>query len=245
MFWPFTRKPADSPAPPAAGGTPRRFVIPDIHGCDRTLRGLIEEVIVLERSDDLYLLGDYIDRGPRSREVIDYVMQLIDEGYRLFPLRGNHEEMYLNAAADRSQIRTWILNGGYAALDSFGVNTAVEVPPTYHQFCSSLPYYYLLDDYLLVHAGLNTDVEEPYTDRGAMLWSRPRDISKELLGGKTMICGHTPHTLRDIERMIWKDNGLIILDNGCFLAGRKGMGALLALELTSRTLYSQKNIDSP
>ncbi len=247
MIWPFTRKTGEPApqAPPPADAPPRRFVIPDIHGCNLTFQTLVEEIIALRKDDDLYLLGDYMDRGPRSREVIQYVMELMEKGYRIFPLRGNHEEMFLNACADRSQYRTWILNGGYAALDSFGVNDACDVPLHFHSFCSNLPYFYLLDDYLLVHAGFNLEAEEPYADTQAMLWNRTRTMSKEHLGGRTMICGHTPQPLKEIEKMLKRDNGLIILDNGCFLAGRKGMGSLLALELNSRTLYSQTNIDTP
>ncbi len=248
MIWPFTRKTARQPLPPATGpshGSSRRFVIPDIHGCDRTLKALVEEVIVLGKDEELYLLGDYIDRGPRSREVLQYVMQLIEEEYRIFPLRGNHEEMFLNACENRGEYRTWILNGGYATLDSFQVDDACEVPFSFHRFCNELPYYYLLDDYLLVHAGFNTDAEEPYADTQAMIWSRNRAVSKEILGGRSMICGHTPQPLGEIEKMIRRDNGLIVLDNGCFLSGRKGMGTLLALELNSRTLYKQQNIDTP
>jgi serine/threonine protein phosphatase 1 len=248
MIWPFTRKSAAPPEPQSLAprnDSPRRFVIPDIHGCNLTFSTLVEEVISLKKEDDLYLLGDYIDRGPRSREVLQYVMRLINDGYRVFPLRGNHEEMFLDACTDRDQYRTWILNGGYAALDSFGVEDACDVPIPFHRFCSRLPYFYLLDDYLLVHAGFNAEAEEPYADIQAMLWNRTRSVNKELLGGRTMICGHTPHHLKDIEKMLRRDTGLIILDNGCFLAGRKGMGTLLALELNTRTLYSQKNIDAP
>ena len=246
MIWPFTRKISEQPAPPpSSDGPPRRFVIPDIHGCDRTLKALVEEVIVLRKEDDLYLLGDYIDRGPRSREVLHYVMALEAQGYRLFPLRGNHEDMFIHACLDRGQYRAWILNGGYATLDSFEVNDACQVPFPFHRFCSELPLFYLLDDYLLVHAGFNPEAKEPYADTQSLLWSRTRAISKEKLGGRTMICGHTPHPLGEIEKMLKRDNGLIVLDNGCFLTGRKGMGTLLALELNSKTLYKQRNIDGP
>jgi serine/threonine protein phosphatase 1 len=246
MIWPFKRKPTATPASQKAAppdSSPRRFVIPDIHGCALTLEALVEEVISLGKEDDLYLLGDYIDRGPRSREALDFIMKLIEEGYRVFPLRGNHEEMFLNACTDRDHYRIWILNGGYAALDSFGVEDACEVPISYRRFCSELPYYHLLDDYLLVHAGFNFEAEDPYADTQSLLWDRTRSVNRELLGGRTMVCGHTPHHLRHIERMLKRDHGLIILDNGCFLAGRKGMGSLLALELNSRTLFSQANID--
>jgi len=243
MIWPFTRKIAEPPAAPSPG-SPRRFVIPDIHGCYLTFRALVEEVILLGKADDLYLLGDYIDRGPRSREVLQYVMRLIDEGYRLFPLRGNHEEMFLQACVDREQYRVWVLNGGYTALDSFGVDDARDVPLRFQLFCGELPYYYLLDDYLLVHAGFNTASEDPFADTHAMLWDRTHAVSKALLGGRTMICGHTPRNIKDIEKSLKKDTGLVILDNACFLAGRNGMGALMALELNSRTLYSRKNIET-
>ena len=67
----------------------------------------------------------------------------------------------------------------------------------------------------------------------------------EVLAGRTMISGHTPQPLSKIEKMLKQNSGLIILDNGCFLAGRKGMGSLLALELNSMVLFSQKNIDIP
>src|SRR5574340_376577 len=92
----------------------RRFVIPDVHGCARTLRRLVEEVLVLEKADCLYLLGDYIARGPRSREVLDILLALPEEGYQVSPLRGNHEEMFITARDSDAAFRLWILNGGYA-----------------------------------------------------------------------------------------------------------------------------------
>ena len=248
MIWPVTRHSAAPPAvasPPPPDGAPRRFVVPDIHGCDRTFKALVEEVICLRKVDDLYLLGDYIDRGPRSREVLEYILRLNAEGYRLFPLRGNHEEMFLNACDDRDQAVTWILNGGYTALDSFGVDDARQVPLPFREFCEGLPCFYLLDDYLLVHAGFNPKAEEPFADTQSMLWTRTRSMESKQLGGRTMVCGHTPHGIREIEKMIRSDHGLIVLDNGCFMTGRKGMGALLALELDSRTLYSQQNVENP
>lgn len=247
MIWPFTRTKPSLPElqKEAPDRGPRRFVIPDIHGCNLTLAALIEDVIALTREDDIYFLGDYIDRGPRSREVLQYIMGLVDSGYRVYPLRGNHEEMFLKACTDRNEYRTWLLNGGCTALDSFGVNDASEVPAPFYRFCSGLPYYYLLDDYLLVHAGFNPEAEEPFNDTQSMLWSRPRAMRRELTGGRTVICGHTPHPIGEIEKMLKRGSALITLDNGCFLGSRKGTGSLLALELNTRTLYAQKNIDSP
>ena len=68
--------------------TGKRYVISDIHGCYKTFRCLVEEVIGLSKADLLFLLGDYVDRGPSSKAVLDYILQLKDERYQLFPLRG-------------------------------------------------------------------------------------------------------------------------------------------------------------
>src|ERR1017187_7458526 len=109
----------------------RRFVVPDIHGCEQTLRRLLIEVVRLERNDELFLLGDIIDRGPRSKEVIDLVLSLQEQGYNIRSLRGNHEEMLLRSCRDRSYFHLWMLNGGLATLKSFGVEDGCEIPEHY------------------------------------------------------------------------------------------------------------------
>ena len=74
-----------------------RWVVPDIHGHIKTLRALIEERIELQKSDSIYFLGDYIDRGPDSKGVIDYIMSLQSFGYDVHCIRGNHEDYCLRA----------------------------------------------------------------------------------------------------------------------------------------------------
>ncbi len=73
------------------------WVIPDIHGCVKTLRSLIEDMIKPSKHDWLYFLGDYIDRGPDSKGVIDYLMYLQQEDYNIRTLMGNHEDYLLKA----------------------------------------------------------------------------------------------------------------------------------------------------
>jgi serine/threonine protein phosphatase 1 len=70
----------------------KRWVIPDIHGYLDTLKALIEERIKPARTDELYFLGDYIDRGPDSRGVINYIRSLRQDGYAVTALKGNHED---------------------------------------------------------------------------------------------------------------------------------------------------------
>ena len=97
----------------------RKIAVSDIHGCLKTFKALVEEQVVLNPQDELYLLGDFIDRGPDSKGVLDYVMQLDEAGYQVHCLRGNHEDMMLQAVRDREDIGMWLFNGGQQALDSF------------------------------------------------------------------------------------------------------------------------------
>ena len=76
----------------------KTWVIPDVHGCSKTLRYVVEEMIRLQKEDILFLLGDLIDRGPDSKGVIDYIMGLEARGYNVTTLRGNHEDYLLKAA---------------------------------------------------------------------------------------------------------------------------------------------------
>jgi serine/threonine protein phosphatase 1 len=220
---------------------PRRFVIPDIHGCALTLQRLLEDVIRFKKSDSICLLGDTIDRGPRSREVIDAIRQFQMDGYDLQSVRGNHEEMFLNSCRDRTSFYLWMLNGGHATLKSFGVEDGCEIPTAYRQVIESFPYFIELEEFILVHGGLNFTVPDPLTDTEAMLWSRDRHVVKKLIGGRKVIGGHTPLNREEIRRSLATDH--IMLDNGCVYKREPGMGSLAALELNSLTLYFQENID--
>ena len=147
----------------------RRFVIPDIHGCCRTFRRLVSEVIRLERADELYLLGDMIDRGPDSKGVLDFILELRDQGFSIKGVKGNHEEMCLRAGEGLEFMELWILNGGLATLRSFAAENANEIPRRYRNLLRSLPDYILLDDFVIVHAALNFDRSDPFADIEAML----------------------------------------------------------------------------
>lgn len=219
----------------------RCFAIPDIHGCALTFRRLVEEVIRLDKGDSLYLLGDMIDRGPRSREVVDTIRRLQAEGYAVHPLRGNHEDMLVRSCVDRNNFHLWMLNGGRATLDSFGIEDACELPSHYRAFFEELPFYIELDDFILVHAGLNFQAVDPLLDTEAMLWTRSSEVKRERIKGKRVICGHTPQSREAIRRSL--SGNRITLDNGCVYAGEPELGNLTALELNSMTLYFQENID--
>ncbi|HEY5974016.1 MAG TPA: metallophosphoesterase [Geobacteraceae bacterium] len=219
----------------------RRFVIPDVHGCAATLRRLVTGQLGLTRSDRLYLLGDLVDRGPDSKGVLDFILDLRRRGYSVAAVRGNHEEMLLDACRDRNSFRLWLLNGGHATLDSFGVEDACEIPLRYRQFLAEQPDYLLLDDYLLVHACLDCTIDDPLTDRQTMLWGRSCSVDLAKTGGRRLVTGHTSLRRADVEASL--KTLRITLDNGCVYRGARGLGSLTALELNTRRLYFQENCE--
>jgi serine/threonine protein phosphatase 1 len=149
--------------------------------------------------------------------------------------------MFLKSCRDRSYFYLWMLNGGHATLKSFGVEDGCEIPFPYRQVVESFPYFIELEEFILVHGGLNFSNADPLTDTEAMLWSRDRKVITELIGGKRVIGGHTPVKREEIIRSLSKDH--IMLDNGCVYKEEPGLGSLTALELNSMTLLFQENLD--
>jgi serine/threonine protein phosphatase 1 len=220
---------------------PRHIVIPDIHGCALTFRRLLERGVRIQRSDTVFLLGDTIDRGPRSREVLETIIDYRAKGYDIRSIRGNHEEMLLNSCRDRSFFRMWMINGGQETLRSFGVEDACEIPLIYRQLLQEFPFYLEFGNFIMVHANLNFSIPDPFEDREAMLWSRNREVESRRIGGKRLVGGHTPVNMDEVKISLTTDK--IMLDNGCVYVGDPGLGTLLALELETMVLYYQKNID--
>lgn len=72
-----------------------RWAIGDIHGCPKTFQHLVQNQIQLKKEDHLYLLGDYVNRGPDSGGIIDFILELQNQGYQVFALKGNHESIIL------------------------------------------------------------------------------------------------------------------------------------------------------
>ena len=219
----------------------RRFVVPDIHGCARTFSALLDKVLNLRPRDVLYLLGDYTDRGPRSKEVIDIIMGLKRKGHAVHTLRGNHDDMLIRACGSLDYLRVWLLNGGRTTLESFGVEDPCEIPPSYRHFFARLPYFIELDKFILVHAGLNLLADDPFADTEAMLWNRSGTTDPRRTRGKTIISGHTPVSREAIRESL--ATGHILLDNGCVYREQPGLGTLAALDLDTMSLYFMKNID--
>ena len=236
---------------------PKQWVIPDIHGCAETLRVLIEEQIRPSKSDELYFLGDYIDRGPGSKEVIDYIRKLQKEEYTVFPLKGNHEdfvvelyELEVNNKSTWSKIfgsrkkRNWFAIGGREFLKSFKVNTLRDVPPDYIEWMKNLEHYAKLDRFVLVHAGLNFKPSDPFRDKHSMMWIRDYPIKPWKIQNRRIIHGHVPVTLELISLAVQNEfYQFIDLDNGTYMTDKTGFGNLIALELNEMRMVIQDTRD--
>lgn len=237
----------------------RHWVIPDIHGNSKTLKALVEDLVRPTRSDKVYFLGDYIDRGPDARGVIDYIIRLQKDGYQVKTLRGNHEDYLLktydNETVQRNFLgityknklkREWYKYGGRETLHSFGISDVHRIPDEYIEWMRNLDYYFELDSFVLVHAGMNFLIDDPFTDLQAMLWAKDFKVIPEKIGHKKVVHGHVPVSLDFIDLVCKKNHfGFIDLDNGVYMNGKEGFGNLVALELTAMELKIQPNIDLP
>ena len=221
----------------------RQFAISDIHGCLKTFRKLVLEVIILTKEDTLFLLGDYINKGADSRGVLDFIFELQNSGYKLKCLRGNHEQ-YLIDGLNYSWERIAFLNrGGRETLQSFGVENINQIPEKYLSFIQSLPFFFETENHLLIHAGLNFDLDDPYKDEFSMLNIRRMEVDMKKTGNKNIIHGHVPNSYMDIENALSFHDNHISIDGGCVYSHIQVLNHLIALEINSGLLYLHKNID--
>lgn len=218
----------------------RRFAISDIHGCLATFKILLEKIAFV-KEDVLYLLGDYVDRGPDSKGVIDYIWQLQEEGYEVNCLMGNHEKMLLDAANGGSKH----FHGLIETVESFHLLYASDIPKSYLNWMRDLAYHFELEDYILVHAGLQFS-GHPLENKEAMIWIRDwySSIDKEWLDGRIVVHGHTPINKSSIEDNLksLKKTPAIDIDAGCVFE-YKGYGHLCALNLDDLSVTFQERVD--
>ena len=222
----------------------RRIVATDIHGCFHSFKNLLEEKVGLEKFDQLYLLGDYINKGPHSKQVLDYLMQLQENEYTVSMLRGNHEQELLNVLEGKTPYDTFISKGGETLLRSFQVNHPSLIPQKYINFIRSLGYFIELPDYYLVHAGFDFSRQNPFLEGEELLNIRDYEVNTEKTGGRKIIHGHSPTDLEQIETSLRHKNILhFSLDAGCAYIKNPKQAHLIALDLNAWEWLVQPNID--
>lgn len=210
----------------------RTLMISDIHGCVETLQRLLEQMRYAPGQDTLLLLGDYVDRGPQSRETVDYVMALSRQP-RCIALRGNHDQRLVDLvrSTDETVAERFLAHGGAQTVESYcGVSAELvdadmvarargEIGGRYgHQieFLASLPLYHEDERHLFVHAGINPAYadwrEQPEHD---FMYIKAPFHQAAPLPDKTVVFGHTRTIELHGSADVWFGDGKIGIDGGC------------------------------
>jgi serine/threonine protein phosphatase 1 len=239
-LWRWPRRGTGHAAPFEPRGPKGRllYAIGDVHGCADLLSELISKIIVdveaseFEGRPTLCFLGDYIDRGSSSREVVETVINLRSDGrFAVAALRGNHDQMLIDFLLDSRNGGQWMACGGAATLASYDVDpprrrtdaeawaaASVELgeklPPSHRDFFEATVLAAAFGDYLLVHAGVRPGVaiedqraEDLFAIREAFL-NHPNPLP-----GHAVVFGHTPFP-EPINRTT-----MIGIDTGAFASG--------------------------
>lgn len=239
--------------------TGRRWFIGDIHGYLNTFRTLVEQKIKLQKEDTLILLGDLIDRGPFSKQLLDYLINLKDKGYHVILIRGNHDDMLYNARQEAEAAKgkgflffkpaspvkdLWLPVGGAETLKSFETKNLLDIPKPYFELIESMVYYLKMPDLYAVHAGFDFNSDSPFTDYEAMMWIREYKVNTQITEGRKVIHGHTPLDLDLISDLIKhpEKEDFIPLDNG-IMTTAPNKGNLLGYCPDTNELIVQKRVE--
>lgn len=175
--------------------TERIFAVGDIHGCLDKLISLMGILDAEPERDTLLFVGDYIDRGPESKGVVDYLIDLAGQYSHVIFLKGNHEQMLDLYLKGRDRL-AFLANGGYATLSSYSwdiqSDEKVPIPEEHLDFFRNLRLCYETEAYIFVHAGLKSNIPLEEQDEWDMLWVRDEFIYSDFDFGKRVIFGHTP-----------------------------------------------------
>jgi serine/threonine protein phosphatase 1 len=209
------------------------FAVGDIHGCYEKLSSLIAQLPWRKEKDLLVFLGDYIDRGKRSKDVVQYLIDLKKGGGHIIFLLGNHEKLLLDyyQSGSNYNLKLWRSFGGWETIESYTNGVGVWgkpafLPASHLKFFRELLPFYETEDYIFVHAGLRDGA--PLSDQKLddLLWSRKSFAESNHSFPKTVIFGHTP------MRSPYVSSGKIGIDTGA------GYGNVLtAVELPALTFF--------
>lgn len=182
---------------------------------------MIQKLNLDYSSDQLILLGDYVNKGPDSVGTLDYIIEL-QKNSNVFCLIGNHDQALLNCLKSNE------FSEGFENFE----NVSHHKKEQYIQFLESLSYYFILDEFIIVHAGFNFTLANPFLGKEEMLTIREFYYDSSKAQNKVIIHGHNPYTFSEIKAAVKEKRKIIPLDNGCVYSGkREDMGRLICLEL--------------
>src|SRR5262245_60833504 len=175
---------------------PRTYAVGDIHGSLSKLRSLMArcERDAGGQSTTFVFVGDYLDRGPDSRGVVAFLLDLQARlgGGNAICLMGNHEALALAAIESSTQAGNWLLNGGDTTLRSYGVSSAQDLPADHVAWLQALRLSHDDGQRLFVHAGIHPSRPLDAQDARDLLWIREPFLSDSRDHGRFIVHGHTP-----------------------------------------------------
>jgi serine/threonine protein phosphatase 1 len=235
LFRRLFRGPTEKVSNPRLPDGMRVYAIGDVHGrADLLIRMLELVVLHLERARPAasalcVLLGDYIDRGPESRSVLDVLTAAVLP-MRMVALRGNHETMLLNFLSDPHTGANWRYSGGLETLHSYGLDVSefreggqfeniaelfrAEMPATHFDFIQQTQLCFSVGDYFFCHAGVRPRIPLEQQREEDLLWIREEFLSSNLNHGKIVVHGHTPVLEPDVK------HNRINIDTGAYITSR-------------------------
>lgn len=209
----------------------RLFAIGDVHGCLFQLEKLFMHAGINLKQDTIVFIGDYIDRGPDAKGVVDFILELKEKSDRIICLLGNHERMLMDYLSGGIYADIYLSNGGDTTLRSYGATRGPErykvtLPEDHRDFYDSLLSLYETEEYLFVHAGFRPGIPLAEQDPEDFIWIRHEFIMSRYDFGKTVVFGHTP-----LDR-VYIDDYKIGIDTGAVYGG-----LLTCIELPSMTIH--------
>ena len=234
------------------------FAIGDIHGCLKQLITLQDKIFnypQYNKEEDLLLyLGDYIDRGPSSKDVINHILQLQTEGIKSIFLMGNHEQFMIDFLFNKiNNLSNWIMNGADQTFKSYDIEVAEFIKDGFEDdnidklrniflskltkghvyFFKNLKLTYIMGDYLFVHAGINPEKSLSEQNKMDFLWSRSDQFfDKNFKFEKIIVHGHSPE--KEVINFPYRIN----VDTGSFFSGKLSCVCLNDKDKKREFIYS-------
>ena len=216
------------------------FVIGDIHGCLNELVSIHQKILSYEKykkEEDLIIyLGDYIDRGPKSKQVVDEIIEFKNKGFKTYFLMGNHDEMMIDFLLNKiNNLKNWLNFGADQTFRSYDIEVVEFIKDGFDDyiidklreilieklgnnhinFFTNLKLKFSVSQYLFVHAGIDPIKNFAEQTKKDYLWSRSSDFfHKDFKAEKIIVHGHTP------EKDIIDLPGRINVDTGCYFSGK-------------------------
>ncbi len=204
----------------------RTIAIGDVHGCSRALRALLD-AIAPSPMDTIVTLGDYVDRGPDSRGVVEQLLEL-QSRCKLIPLLGNHEIMMLSVLRGELDSFVWQRYGGLETIASYDGDLSA-ISSVHREFLDGCRHFHETDRHVYMHANYLAHLDLPEQPAQILFWTHVSSVlPPPHRCGKIAIVGHTPQ----IEGEILNVGHLICIDTCCFAGGW-----LTALEVDSGQVW--------